>query len=312
MSNYYEIFEVEWYVYYLTQGYDEDNISIVREGFIPVSRYINYTTDFFTLSIHPFISCSHALKNQHLSWSWTLMSHKIDVSIQKVRKHPNINWSWCALSQNPSITLNVISLNRDLPWDSTGLSRHPMLTLDYINKNKDIQWNWYAISQTINVNEWTIDVLYQYPWCFVELSKNKSLPFRLVIETLDNYPWCFVSLSYNTTIDIHYVISNIELNWDWYGLSRNIAVPLDFILNNPHLSWSWYGVTNRTDVTVEHFIDFQFIPWHSSTVRFKTILREKDDFLRNKYRRFFMENIHDDLMSTVYHYDNYNYIMTYL
>ena len=187
-----------------------------------------------------------------------------------------------------------------------------MLSLEYINQNEHIEWNWYAISQKMYINEWTVDILNKYPWCFVELSKNFSLPFRLVIETLDNFPWWCSSLSYNSSIDIQYVISNIQFEWDWYGLSRNIAVPLDFILKNAHLSWSWYGVTNRTDVTLQHFIDYPLIPWHTGTVRFKTILREKDDFMRNKYRRFFMDNIHDDLMSTVYHYDNYKYFMTYL
>ena len=58
--------------------------------------------------------------------------------------------------------------------------------------------------------------------------------------------------------------NNFEKPWDWIGISYNSNITFNIIRENPDKPWDWRQIS------------------------YNKFTKEKEDFIRNKYRKYFM------------------------
>lgn len=345
-TRWYVQFEIEWYLKNCKTVLDNSEIEIddsiagrngiaftehipwVREGLYPLSLVLNdafdaavssesskNSIDWFALSLSPELTCKRALVHDAVEWCWKIVSGKPDVTLDLVLNNPGKPWSWMTLSYHPNIKMETIAETFDeLPWDMMGVSQNPNVTLKFFMDHIDWQWNMYALSSHLNFEpeEFTTQLFTDIAWDWRNLSRNRSLTLDVIERFMDLVPWDFVGLSENPNVTISFVRRFIDEEWNWSQLSCNPGISIQDVLSNPDLPWSWFFVTYNPNVTIADVLEHPEKAWYKDHCEFRLLMKQREDYLRERHRRLFTETIAPELMAVVYDVDNYDYVMTYL
>ena len=131
------------------------------------------------------------------------------------------------------------------------------------NPEPEIRWNWHGISSNSNITWDIIQNNPEKPWDWDGISRNVNITWDIIRENPEKpWNWFYISCNPNITWDI--IRDNLDKEWDLDGISQNPNISMDIIRENPNVGWKWDLISHNS------------------------FLKEKEDFIRNKFRKHFM------------------------
>jgi len=141
------------------------------------------------------------------------------------------------MSSNSCITLEIINKYRNKNWCWSTLLYNKNITSKFIKDNIDQFYNWsdilsksFAIDFLIDESIKNISNLWYYT-SMTELSKNKTIPFDLIIK-------------YN------------KLNWCWCEISKRNDITFEMYINNNSYPWNIIALLGNSNFTYEKIKDY--------------------------------------------------------
>jgi hypothetical protein len=192
--------------------------------------------DWPLLSQNPSISIEIIVANPAFPWDWPRISHRITSTelLQVVPHDAQIDWYW--ISTAAHVDLNIMKKYIDL-WDWTGLSFNTSVTIDIILEYADRSWTWRDVSQYSKI---TIEHVLAHPeilWCWIGLSANPSI--IISDEDLRTLPWDWYFLSKNPAISLDMIKNNPTCPWIGSDLSSNPNITAAFVISRLDIEWDY-------------------------------------------------------------------------
>ena len=116
-----------------------------------------------------------------------------------------------------------------------------------------------------------------------------ELWFSFIIENPEpeiRWNWHGISSNSNITWDI--IQNNPEKPWDWSGISYNPNITWDIIRDNPEKPWCWRGISKNPNITRDIIRKNPEKLWIWHYISYNKFTKEKEDFIRNEFRKKFM------------------------
>jgi hypothetical protein len=295
-------FEEDWYEYCLNEGLF-NNASVLKDMPIYIiKKYSNklswnvltnvnsYDTIFNNLDL-PWVFQSIGndsnyleikLNNLHLNWDLARIDYSL-VSWDIISKNLNKQWCWKRMHLVKDINLDIFRSFSCKDWNYTEIIKrfiNELTTNDLLLfKNKDVYW--------------------------ITLSNNKELNNNFnIVYTNKNENWDWGTLS--TIIKFDLIKKHPELPWKWDLISSYNCTWCDYI-QNPDLPWEIdYFEMNRnmTLKNLKTLKNWRLINDNKRCYVLKSLEIDKEEFIRNKMRQFFMkEGICEELVKKVLHPD---------
>ena len=92
----------------------------------------------------------------------------------------------------------------------------------------------------------------------------------------------------NLGFDRDIIRDNPEKPWNWYNLSSNVNITPDIIRENPEREWDWEYISLNPNITFDIIRENPEKKWNWSSISGNKFSKEKEDFIRQKYRDYFM------------------------
>ena len=241
-----------------------------------------------------------------------------------IKSNPDRFWHYGYLSMNPNLSWEIVKSNPDKPWNYRWMCSNPIITWDII-QNNNFKWDYYHLSSNPNITWDIVKNNLDKPWDFEVLSYNDNITIDIINNNKD-FDWDYEMLSSNINITWDIVKSNKHIPWDYEELSANPNITLDIIMNNPNKPWdnefmfvnpnsSMFRTNN--DCVNDYWLDdyyynydysklsWEFIElnkdkkWDYNKLSIITMDKAKEDFIRNKYRNYFMKEIAEGIIRRV-------------
>ena len=153
------------------------------------------------------------MKNRFIELKFNEISLHNGITLEMVKNNLELKWDWCAISGHKNITWEMIKNNPELPWDYEGILSNKNIKFEdlkkyIIEKNELSETNW--------INE------------LKEKEKDKLLTGES--PTLNQINW-------NRGITEEDILSNPEMNWDYYLMSCNCNISFKFVFDNINYDW---------------------------------------------------------------------------
>ena len=163
-----------------------------------------------------------------------------NISLQDIKNNPDIHWDWkYGISYNPNVTKEFIIENKNKDWDFLGVSRNKNISIDFIIQysRNELQFTedelYDCLSYNPNINiEYVKENIYK-PWDWSELSKNKGITIRDIIDNnSEDFKWDWNFVCKNPNFQMRHLKIYRDTHWSLNHLSGNPNSDLKTILNN--------------------------------------------------------------------------------
>ena len=279
------------------------------------------------LSENPNLTWNTVMRNQHAPWVFGAMSKNPNITWDIVVANLHLPWDYQIMSENPNLTWDIIVKHPRLNWDYELLSAHPAITWPIIVEHQLLPWCWYNISRNPNI---TWDIICanpnpQYEWNMKGFSRNPNFRIEFIKIRELRYDWDYYALAQNPAISLEdkkkyqrklcwindMNINNIpNLDWeylreytDYWKYGRHPAITWDIVMAHTDMPWKHLSQNPNIswDIVDRHTNETEWCFLYLSTNTFE---KERYRYIENAYRRHFMEHIHPELMSVIWHPDN--------
>jgi len=223
-----------------------------------ISENLKIKWNWDKVSWNPNITYKHAIiERPDLPWNWDILCYHIYIPKNILKEYSYIPWNWNSLSINPHITFDYVLENIHEDWDWNALTQHHSISWDQVVNNITLPWDWDNILLNPNFSDNILSIpnykydLYDYyhRYCFCRV-----IPIEYVLSNIE-LPWNWGALSYNKFLTIEHILSNTDKAWDWDGLSsNNNNITIDDVIKNNHLPWSWEYITYKKNLTIDHVL----------------------------------------------------------
>jgi hypothetical protein len=186
--------------------------------------------------------------------------------------------------------MEIILNNPKFPWNFQLLCSHPNITWQLINEYNYLFNDYYEISGNPNITWDIVKNNNDKQWNFIKLTVHKNITLTIILNN-PNYPWDYFNLINNPNITLNDIVQNpnilpkyeeLPYHNSFNYLGKNTNIRFRDVINNPELKWNYKYLSQNS---------FDF---------------ERDTFIRNKYRKFFMKEIAEELIMVVMHPRNFD------
>lgn len=170
------------------------------------------------LSRNPKMVFSLVAENPNLSWDWDALSSNLSISLADILIHRDLSWNWTRVAGRKDMTPDLvdfldrfrgIKLDRvavsascspsqypDWNWDYQALSRNKNLRIDFVLSHRSQPWNWGLVSSNRGISLQDILANPTLPWDWNAVCTNSRIHVQ---EVLDNptLPWNLSILASN-------------------------------------------------------------------------------------------------------------------
>jgi hypothetical protein len=161
------------------------------EGVSTLKEFPDKTWNWYSVTLGPNTSVIDMLDNPNFPWTISeLLFTEVDEDIIKFlrfyRSHYDFD-AWC--DHTTHTNWNLIRENLDLPWVFRCV-RFKEIQTDFDGKyfTERYNWDWDHMSEMLDFENVISKHLYEKPWNFNSLSKNRSVTYRHIRE-YQEVPW---------------------------------------------------------------------------------------------------------------------------
>jgi len=188
----------------------------------------------------------------------------------------------------------------------TNISKSHYLTLDVVQSNPFVKWDFYELSMNPCINfDFVKEYIDKLPWNFFTLSLNPNITWTIV-KNNPQIPWKYNYLSQNINITLDIILQNPDKPWNYCFFSKNLNLTPEIVLQYPNLPWNYHELSNNPNMNLDLFKHKTQNLTIMSALLQNPFNNEKDKFIRNLFRKYFKENIFEELMASVWHPRNFH------
>lgn len=210
-------------------------------------------------------------KMDKLIGKYTTLSYIDTLNIDFVISQPNRLWDPVEISKLEGVTLDLV-LKHNLPWDFNTLSGNDSITFSDVIEHSYLPWDWHKVFECKKIDR---DIIMDIGEYILDLSKNKHLPFHVVLQNL-HLKWNWIELTCNLNIcNANNVINHLNLPWVWQIIYYN-SFMFDIVDAYPTLNWNWqllihnfhftYGILKKYQVQWDYNEVAKFVKLPSEVI----------------------------------------------
>ena len=168
---------------------------------------------------------------------------------------------------DPSTLEELVDAYPEKPWDWDVLTDHPLITKRFREARPRLPWREddVFVFDFPSSREIDLDEVFASPndvkWNWTELSSHPALSIKFVNQfkaKLNMY-----RVSKTASLD---VLTNADLNWDWYGVSENHNVTYEFMQSRPDAECCLVALSRNPHVDLNIVFAYPNGPWDWKSV----------------------------------------------
>lgn len=252
---------------YLTESEYKYNLNVIESNILDVETSYNlFCQSSFQLNFKKNLFYSPNINLEFLvkycsDKNFFIDSEKMSflslISENEIKDNPKFNYLWNPFSLIQNSLMSPIFVINNF--------HNQMQYKNKIYVNRCIIFNKYCsltLIKNLNINLSNEEIMYLVGSETIEIHNFEYLLEKMKENSGFIDKSIYKCFSKNKNLNIHYILLNLDKEWDWYLLSSNPSFDIIDIINHYYLPWKSSHISIHPKLTIQHVLKYNNINWN--------------------------------------------------